>query len=133
MFVRKSTLTVVVLTVGLALAATATGQTQRAATVTKSAKQTASSATSGAPARAARTVHRFRGTVTATNRAHHWFRMRTTTNTSRRIYRYTAWDDCDWGDMRYGHHVDVRAYRSHGRWVATRMQNWTDWDDDWDD
>jgi hypothetical protein len=36
----------------------------------------------------------------------------------------------DWGDMRYGHHIDVRAYHSHGRWMASTMH---DWHDDWDD
>ena len=29
--------------------------------------------------------------------------------------------------MGYGHHVDVNAYRSHGRWMAARMRNWNQW------
>ena len=87
-------------------------------------------------ARFARTTHRFRGAVRQRNQSHHWFRMHTTTNRNVRIYtnRSTYWDDCDWGDMSYGHHIDVRAYRSQGRWMAARMQNWDDWDmGDWGD
>ena len=62
--------------------------------------------------------------------------MHTTTNSSVRIYTSGAiqWDDCEWGDMRYGHHIDVRAYHSHGRWMASTMENWHDnWNDNWDD
>ena len=60
--------------------------------------------------------------------------MHTTTNSSVRIYtsRATQWDDCDWGDMRSGHHIDVRAYHSHGHWMASTMHNWHD-NDNWDD
>ena len=54
--------------------------------------------------------------------------MHTTTNSSVRIYtsHATRWDDCDWGDMRSGHHIDVRAYHSHGHWMASTMHNWHD-------
>ena len=83
------------------------------------------------PAHAARSTHRFRGTVTSSNAGRRWFNMRTTTNRRVRIHtnRTTHWDGCDWGDMRSGHHVDVRAYRSHHRWIATAMRNWHGWDD----
>ena len=72
-----------------------------------------------------------RGGVTGRNQAHGWFRMHTTSNQRVRIWttRSTHWDDCDWGDMSYGHHVDARAYRSHGRWMASAMDNWHDWDE----
>ena len=55
--------------------------------------------------------------------------MRTTGNQRVRIYtsRGTHWDGCDWGDMSYGHHVDVHAYRGHGHWIAARVQNWNHW------
>jgi hypothetical protein len=72
---------------------------------------------------AARQLHRFRGTVTSRSQAQRWLRMHTTTNSSVRIYTggATRWDGCDWGDMRYGRHIDVRAYQSHGRWMASTM------------
>ena len=97
---------------------------------------TAPAATQGATAPAARQFHRFRGTVTSRNQTQRWFRMHTTTNSSVRIYtsRTTQWDDRDWGDMRYGNHIDVRAYHNHGRWMASTMQNWHDsWNNDGDD
>lgn len=74
-------------------------------------------------------AHRFRGSITSSSRAHHWFRMHTTTDRRVRIYtgNGTSWDGCDWDSMRSGHHVDVRAMRSHGHWRATHIQ---DWDDD---
>ena len=64
--------------------------------------------------------------------------MRTTSQRRLRIHTNsgTRWDDCDWGDMGYGHHVDVRAYRSHGMWFASSMHNWHgpgDWGGMWDD
>ena len=100
-----------------------------------SARQSGARATPGvmavAPAHVARSTHRFRGTVTSSNTGHRWFNMRTTTNRRVRIHtnHTTHWDGCDWGDMRSGHHVDVRAYRSHHRWVAATMSNWHDWND----
>ena len=83
----------------------------------------------GAKAHAARHYTHIRGRITSTNRSHGWFAMRTTTNRTVRIYtnRGTHWDGCDWDDMGYGHHVQVGVYRSHGRWMASRMQNWRQW------
>ena len=80
---------------------------------------------------AAQATHRFRGTVRSVSRAHHWFRVHTTTNRSVRIYTTgsTRWSGCDWDDMSYGHHVDARAHRSHHHWVASMMHNWDDRDD----
>ena len=82
------------------------------------------------PAASATHWHHFLGTVTSTNRAHRSFWMRTTTRRSVQIYtnHNTDWNDCGWGYMRHGYPVDVRAYRSHGHWMATRMQSWHhDW------
>ena len=82
------------------------------------------------PAASATQWHHFRGTVTSANRAHRSFWMRTTTRRSVQIYtnRSTHWEDCGWGYMRYGYPVDVRAYRSHGHWMASRMLSWHhDW------
>lgn len=109
-------------------AAATTGQRHRAATAAPPAPATW--------AHAARRTHRFRGTVTSANPAHRWFRMRTTTHRRLRIHTTNAtwWDDCDWGSMGYGHHVDVRAYRNHGMWFASSMHNWHDqgdWGDMW--
>ena len=118
---------VVVVALGLGSAATVSAGAPTAA------QSRAANVTAGPSAHAARAMHRFRGTVTARNQAHGWFRMHTTRNQRVRIWttRSTHWDDCDWGDMSYGHHVDVRAYRSHGRWMASAMYNWHDWND-WD-
>ena len=54
--------------------------------------------------------------------------MRTTTHRNVRVHTTagTWWDDCDWGAMRYGHHVDVRAHRHHHTWVASSVHNWHD-------
>lgn len=114
-----------------ALAATAAGQPASHAV----AASRAAPATVTAQAHAARSTHHFRGNVVSRNRSHDWFRMHTTTHRSLRIYTNgnTSWGDgCGWGDMRYVH---VSAYRSHGRWVASRMQNWSngDWGDWGDD
>lgn len=77
---------------------------------------------------AASHTHRFRGTVRHTSRRHHWFSMRTSTHHTVRVHTAsgTWWDDCDWGAMRYGHHVDVRAHRHHHMWVASSVHNWQD-------
>lgn len=82
------------------------------------------------PAASTRHSHHFRGRVTSANQAHHWFWMRTLSAQHVQIYtnRYTDWGDCDWGYMRLGHRVDVRAYRGHHHWIAARMQSWND---DW--
>ena len=123
--------------VSAALAAAAVAAPSRTATHPLAMGATPAAAQS-VPAQAARTMHRFRGQVTSRNRAQRWFSMHTTTNHAVRIHTTsgTHWDGCDWGDMSYGHHVDVRAYRSHGRWMASRMQDWGrtgsgGWDD-WD-
>lgn len=83
-----------------------------------------------APATSATQWHRFRGRVTSANRRHHSFWMRTTSRGSVQIYtnRNTYWDDCGWGYTRMGSRVDVRAYRSHGHWMAAHMRQWHgDW------
>lgn len=132
--VARKPLFLAALLVSAALATTTVGQ---AATHRDSIAPAASS-TTVVKAQAARSTHHFRGNVVSRNRSRRWFRMHTTTRRSLRIYtnQRTSWgEDCDWGDMRY---VDVRAYRSHGRWMASRMQNWDngdwgDWGDgDWD-
>jgi hypothetical protein len=92
-------------------------------------QSTAPTATAVARAHAARHLTHFRATVTQRNQSHNWFQMRTTSNQRVRIYTShgTHWAGCDWGDMGYGHHVDVHAYRSHGRWMASTMRNWNQW------
>lgn len=81
---------------------------------------------------AAYSWHHFRGSVVHRDSQHHWFRMHTLTGRYVTIYttRHTAWYGCDWGDMRYGEHVRVRAYYSTSRhhWVASLVRNWADWD-----
>ena len=81
---------------------------------------------SAAPATSSTQWHRFRGTVTSANRAHHSFWMRTITRRSVQIYvnGSTSWGNCGWGYMHHGYRVDVHAYRSHGHWMASRMQSW---------
>lgn len=76
-----------------------------------------------------RHYYNFHGTITSSSRGH-WFQMHTTSNRSLRIHtnRQTRWDHCGWADMSHGHHVSVSAYRSHGTWYVSRMQNWNDWD-----
>lgn len=121
------------LAIALAGTAIALGQNGGATTARQPAAAPASSTTTTAGAYAARQSHRFRGRVTSADRSQQWFRMRTTTSRSVRIdtNRGTRWNDCDWGDMQSGHYVDVRAHRSHGHWVASRMQNWHDRAHDW--
>lgn len=131
----KHTIFAVALAAALGLSATASaepafaaGQPHRVATAGLPA--------SGSWAHAASRTHRFRGTVTSANQAHRWFRMRTTSHRRLRIHTTngTWWDDCDWGSMSYGHHVDVRAYHNHGMWFASSMHNWHDqgdWGDMW--
>ena len=91
-------------------------------------------AASATPSASASRYHRFRGTVTSIRRGR-WFGMHTTTGRRVRIYvnGSTHWDGCDWDDMHGGYHMSVRAYRSHGRWMASHMQSWHgDWGDGWD-
>ena len=73
--------------------------------------------------------HRFRGRVISASPAHHWLWMRTRSNQRVQIYtnHHTYWDDCGWGYMRNGYRLDVTAYRSHHRWMATHMQPWNGW------
>jgi hypothetical protein len=128
-----------ILAVALAASAIAIATTDGRGTQPQPATAAAAGATTGGgQARASRTTHHWRGRITSADRGDRWFRMHTTTNTTVRIYTNhgTRWDDCDWGDMRYGQYVDVHAYRSHGHWIATRMGNWHDHgngDDGWDD
>lgn len=124
-----------ILAVTLAATAIAVAQTGGSATHKQPVAPTANPTITTPGAYAARQSNRFRGQVTAANQSHRWFRMRTTTNRSVRIStnRTTNWDDCDWGDMDRGHRVDVRAHRSHGRWVASRMQDWHHQGDDYGD
>lgn len=77
-------------------------------------------------ASAARSLHRFQGTITAYDRTHHWLRMRTTSHHTIQVYvnGSTHWDGCDWGDMHHGYGIQVRAYSSHHRWIASTMQAW---------
>jgi hypothetical protein len=87
----------------------------------------------GAPARSSATAahaagsqHHFRGRVITADRRHRWFRMDTSTNRTLRIYTTdrTSWHGCDWDDMHNGYDIDVRAHRSQGHWVASRMATW---------
>ena len=127
MSARKTPLALVLVTAAAFAASGAYGQTARPA---------ASVAASSPPsAQAAARSHRFHGTVTAVRRGH-WVRLHIRAGRNVRIYatRGTRWSGCDWDDMRYGNHMDVRAYRSHGRWMASLMQRWHgDWHDGWDD
>ena len=106
------------LVAGLALAGTAGSQTHNA-----TAAATASQA--DATGHSARHQQRFRGRIIQADATEHWFRMRAAAHTVR-IHTGTAthWDRCDWSDMDPGQRVDVRAYRQHGAWIASRIQNW---------
>lgn len=110
-------------TVGLAFAAIAAGGS--AARSNAVAPGTASG-TRHVLVQAARRPHHFQGCVLWANRSQGWFQMRTTRNASVRVYanRSTYWSQCDWIDMVHGCYLDVYAYRNHGTWMATRMQNW---------
>ncbi len=101
-----------------------------AAPGTASARPHANAA-SATVAHTARQYTTFRGRVSASDRSHGWFMMRTTTHQNVRIYATAAtyWHGCDWGNMGHGYHVQVRAYRTHGHWMASRMQNWGQWGD----
>lgn len=75
---------------------------------------------------AAHQLRGFHGTVTRIDPSHHWLRIHTAGN---RLMRFqtrhaTHWDGCDWGEMHHGHAVSIRAYRSHGSWMATRISDW---------
>ncbi|MHB1834406.1 MAG: hypothetical protein ACYCXW_05525 [Solirubrobacteraceae bacterium] len=118
-----STLALTIGGASVALAATGAGPQKKPAAPT---------ATAVARADAARHLTRFRGTIVSRDRSHGWFQMRTTTNQRVRIYtnRGSHWHGCDWGSMGYGHHVDIHAYRSHGRWYASSIGNWNRWGND---
>ena len=75
---------------------------------------------------AAHHLRGFHGTVTRTDPNHHWLRIHTASNGMMRFQtrHATQWNGCDWGEMRYGHAVSIRAYRSHGSWMATRINDW---------
>lgn len=123
----RSTFLAAALVAGLAFAGAAVSQ------IHESAAPAASAATTTASTQAARHLQRFRGSITQTNSAHHWFGMRTSSR-SVRIHtgEGTHWYGCNWDDMDPGHHVDVRAYRQHGAWIAQSIQNWRgSWHDDW--
>ena len=80
--------------------------------------------------------HEFRGRITTANRSNSWFQLRTSHSGLVRIYvgRTTHWDNCNWGSMRVGRHVDVHAYRQHGSWFASSVGRWHgDWNDHWGD
>jgi hypothetical protein len=121
----------VTLVAGLAIGGAAVAETHGPAGQSQRAAPTTSRTATIVRAHSARQSHEFRGTVTSSNRAHGWFWMHTTTNKSVQIHTNhgTRWDNCDWGELGHGHHVDVHAYRSHGTWIAWRMQNWHgNWD-----
>jgi hypothetical protein len=69
--------------------------------------------------------HQFHGRISSRSRAGRWFGMYTASNHSVRIFTSggTHWDGCDWGTMRHGYRVNVRAYGNHGRWMAARIRN----------
>jgi hypothetical protein len=109
--------------VGVALTATAVGQMNNSAT-----PPVAAPTASGNTLAAARVSH-FLGAVVVSNRSHHWFTMRTTSNRTVRVYITggTKWHGCGWGYLRRGNHIDVRVYSHHNAWFASRIQNWTSW------
>lgn len=78
--------------------------------------------------------HEFRGRITSVVRSNAWFHLRTSANGLVRIHtgHTTHWDNCDWGAMQVGRHVDVHAYRQHGSWMASSVGRWQgNWDDHW--
>ena len=77
---------------------------------------------------AAHQLRGFHGTVTRTDPSHHWLRLHTASNGMMRFHirQATHWVGCDWGEMHHGAAVAIRAYRSHGSWMATRISDWHD-------
>ena len=75
---------------------------------------------------AAHHLRGFHGTVTRTDPSHHWLRIHTASNGMMRfqIRHATHWDGCNWGEMRYGHEISIRAYVSRGSWMAARISDW---------
>jgi len=119
----KRTATVAALVASVALVSSAAGQMISSA-------PSATAPTASANSLAAARVNHFLGTVGTSNRSHHWFTMRTTSNRSVRIYTAgrTTWHGCGWGNMRRGFHVDVRVYSYHGAWYASMIRYWSSWD-----
>jgi hypothetical protein len=119
----KRTAAIATLVVGVALTATAVGQMNNSATAPIAAP------TASVNTLAAARVNHFLGTVGTSNRSHHWFTMRTTSNRTVRVYITggTKWHGCGWGYMRRGNHIDVRVYSHHTAWFASRIQNWASW------
>ena len=116
------------LSVGLVLVAAGCGQAQRSATGTQTVTVTTATRAATTPSHASASTQpaRFRGVVTVADRARGWVRVRIASSRSVRIYtsRGTSWAGCDWGQMRSGHRVDVRAYRANGAWIASTTRNW---------
>ena len=114
---------VATLVAGLALAAPAVGQ------IYNRSAPPATAPMESLNTLAAARINHFLGTVGTSNRSHHWFTMRTTSNRTVRVYTSgsTNWHGCGWGNMRRGNHIDVRVYSHHNAWFASRIQNWTSW------
>lgn len=122
---RKALLVVVLAAAMAMLVAVAAAQTFNSTSSHPAVATSKAAVTTSA--QAARQLHELRGTVTSVRRGH-WFSMHTTSGQSVRIYTSTGthWQGCDWGDMHAGYHMDVHVYRSHGEWMAARMQAWHD-------
>ena len=130
---RPHTIAVLASTLALAFATTAVAiaQTGHSVPSRQAVAATAGTTTTIAATHVPRQSHHFRGNVTSADQGHHRFGIRTLSR-SVRIYTTgaTTWHGCDWSDMHAGHPIDVHAYRSHGHWVASSMQNWHHDDND---
>ena len=86
-------------------------------------------------------VREFRGRVVTVDRAHMTFRVQSARGIVRfRVNRATRYANGRWAEMHVGWHVDVHSRRTHGIWVASRVERWHgawshhEWGDDgWHD
>ena len=104
----------------LALTATALGARSGGPGATTSPSQPKAAAQAGAY------QHEFRGSVTGVSRSGSWFQLRTSQGSLVRVHvgPGTYWDDCNWGTIRPGQRIDVRANSRNGFWTAATVGAW---------